>query len=69
MKLFEDMLKVEKKAWNVYSQNICAFGQEYKDKKQVFNYFNTEEKAIALAKQFNYSCADRNFFKVEKTIF
>ena len=69
MKLFEDMLKVEKKAWNVYSQNLCAFGQEAKDKKQVFNYFKTEEEAIALAKEFNYSCTDQNFFKVEKTIF
>tara|TARA_R110000796_G_scaffold9420_1_gene32079 strand:- start:75 stop:284 length:210 start_codon:yes stop_codon:yes gene_type:complete len=69
MTIFTDMLKVEKKEWNVYSQNLCAFGQKSKDKKQVFNYFNTEEKAIALAKEFNYSCTDKNFFKVEKTIF
>lgn len=66
MTRFEKMLKTEKKEWVVYSQNKCAFGQEAKDKKHIHTRFNTEEEAIDLAKKFNRSCTDPNFFKVEK---
>lgn len=69
MTKFEERRKARRKEWNVYSQNLCAFGKEAKDKKHVHSYFDTEQEAIDLAKKFNRSCTDSNFYKVEKTIF